>query len=390
MRPRMIAAGVLLVFGAAMLAYAISQFLSPDVDWMTVEAGSGQGGTCAGEFTFLYRPDSAAERRAVTQLYTGLCRTAYEQFNHLEPFEGVNNVYAINRHPNEALTVDRVLYDAFAQVVESGSRLLYLGPVYARYGNLFFCGDDSQLADFDPALSEEVAREYREIATFANDPEMIRLELLDGNQIRLVVAQEYLAYAERAEIEDFIDFDWTSNAFIADYLARELTAQGYTRGALTSYDGFIRNLDGSGRNYSLSLYDRREESIRAAAVLEYTGPMSAVILRDYPLGQLDALHYYELRSGEIRTPYLDPADGLNKNAVHNLVCYSGDSGCGEMALKIAPIYIADSLRVEALEHLAAEGIESIRFEDGMICPTDPGATLTHLYESDGVRYTLEK
>lgn len=383
---RLIAAAVLLVFGAAMLAYAFMQLMSPEDGWMEVEAGAGS--SCAGEFTFFYLPGNAAERRAVTAAYTELCRTAYEQFNELESFEGVSNIYAINRSPNVPLTVDRALYGAFSAAAESGSRLLYLGPVYSRYGNVFYCEDDVQLADFDPAVSEDVAREYRELAAFAGDPEMIRIELLGDNRIELVVAEEYLAYAEQAEIENFIDFAWMRNAFIADYLAEELTARGYTHGVLASYDGFIRNLDGSGTGYSLSLYDRQGQSVYQAGVMAYTGPMSVVMLRDYPLSEQDRMHYYELRSGEIRTPYLDPADGRNKNAVHNLVCYAQDRSCGELAMKTAPVYIADALQVEALERLAAEGIESIRCEDWVIYSTDPDAVFSRLYENDGVRYTV--
>lgn len=383
---RLIAAVVLLLFGAALLAYAFMQLMTPEDGWMEVEAGAGT--SCAGEFTFFYLPADAAERRAVTAAYTELCRTAYEQFNEVESFEGVSNICAINRSPNEPLTVDQALYGAFSTAAESGSRLLYLGPVYRRYGNVFFCEDDVQLADFDPALSEDVAREYREIAAFANDPEMIRIELLGDNRIELVVAEEYLAYADRAEIESFIDFGWMRNAFIADFLAEELTARGFTHGALISYDGFVRNLDDSGTAYSLSLYDRQEQGVYLAAVMEYTGPMSAVVLRDYPLSDLDRMHYYELRTGEIRTPYLDLADGQNKNAIHDLVCYARDKSCGELALKIAPVYIAGALQVEALERLAAEGIESIRCEDWVIYPTDPDAVFSQLYENGEVRYTV--
>ena len=385
---RLLAAGVLLAIGIALLTYAVTRLLSPEAEWMNIQANTSNGTTCAEEFTFLYHPHDTADRKAVTLLYTELCRTAYEQFHELEAFEGVNNIYAINRCPNEPLVVDKVLYDALAAVAESGSRLLYLGPVYARYGNLFFCESDEQLVDFDPAISEDVAQEYREIAAFASDPEMIRVELLGDSQVELVVSAEYLAYADREGIEGFIDFAWTRNAFITDYLAEELMARGYTQGVLTSYDGFVRNLDGSGNGYSLQLYDRLGQTVYPAVTMEYTGPMSIVTLRDYPIGELDAMHYYELRSGEIRTPYLDPMDGLNKNAAHNLVCYAQGKSCGELALKAAPAYIGGALQVEALERLAAEGIESIRFEDGVIYPTDSETVFSQLYENDSVRYTV--
>lgn len=387
---RLIAAAVLLVFGAAMLAYAFMRLVSPENGWVQIKAGSSEGVSCAGEFTFFYFSNGAAERRAVTAAYTELCRTAYEQFYELESFEGVNNICAINRSPNEPLTVDRALYDALSTVVESGSRLIYLGPVYARYGNVFSCQDDVFLEDFDPALSEDVAREYREIAAFACDPEMIRIELLGDNRIELVVAEEYLAYADRGGIENFIDFAWMRNAFIADYLAQELTARGFTRGALTSYDGFVRCLDGSGEEFSLQLYDRRGESVYAAAVMRYQGPMSIVSLRDYPLSEQDKGRFYQLRSGEIRTPYLDPADGLCKSAVSDLVCYAGDRGCGEILLEMAPVYIAGDFRKDELARLAKDGIASVYCEEGVIYPSDPQLTLAQVYDNGQTRYSVAR
>lgn len=368
---RLIAAGVLLVFGAAMLAYAFGQLLSPEEEWITVEGSSSAGASSAEEFSFLYRPGSGdrpytADRKAVTVLYSQLCREAFQLFHNMEAFEGVTNIYTINRRPNEVLEVAPALYEAFAAVERSGSRALYLGPVYERYSNLFFCWDDSLLVDFDPRLSPEVAQEYREYAAFANDPQAVRLELLGENRIRLFISQEYLEYAEREGIENFIDFAWMRNAFIADYMAGELTAQGYTHGVLASYDGFIRCLDSSGEDYSLSIYDQKEGAAYTAAMMRYRGPKSIVCLRDYPINELDERRFYRLRSGEVRTPYVDIADGMCRNSVSGLTGYAGDKGCGEILLEMMPVYIADVLQEDALEALAEKGINFVYCENETI------------------------
>ena len=252
---RLITAGVLLVLGLGLLAYAVLQLLTPETGWTEIEAGASVGTSCGEDFTFFYYAPTSAERRAVSTQYTQLCRSAYQMFHSGEEFEETGNVRTINLHPNQTVKVEPGLYRALEVMERSGSRLLYLGPVYDRYDDLFFCVDDSQIVDFDPRLNEDIAQEYREIAAFARDPEAVRIELLGDNQVRLYVSTEYLAYAGREEIDDFIGFSWTANAFIADYLAQELTALGYTRGTLTSYDGFIRNLDGSGTEYSVQLYD---------------------------------------------------------------------------------------------------------------------------------------
>ena len=385
---RLITAGVLLVLGLGLLAYAVLQLLTPETGWTEIEAGASVGTSCGEDFTFFYYAPTSAERRAVSTQYTQLCRSAYQMFHSGEEFEETGNVRTINLHPNQTVKVEPGLYRALEVMERSGSRLLYLGPVYDRYDDLFFCVDDSQIVDFDPRLNEDIAQEYREIAAFARDPEAVRIELLGDNQVRLYVSTEYLAYAGREEIDDFIGFSWTANAFIADYLAQELTALGYTRGTLTSYDGFIRNLDGSGTEYSVQLYDCQGQTVYPAAVMSIRGPAGMVCLRDYPINDRDLNRFYEMEDGEIRTPYLDPEDGLCKSSVPNLVCYAGDKGCGEILIRMAPVYIANSFEKEALKQLAAEGVQSMRCENGVIYPTEAGAVLTQLYEKDGVRYTV--
>lgn len=387
---RLIAAAVLLIFGAAMLTYAFMQLLSPEEEWITVEGNSGAGASSAEEFTFLYHPGSGdrsytADRKGVTSLYAQLCRESFQVFHSTETFEGVTNICTINRRPNEVLEVAPALYEAFAAAERSGSRALYLGPVYERYSGLFSCGDDSMLADFDPRLSPEVAQEYREYVAFANDPQAVRMELLGENRVRLFVSREYLEYAGQEGVERFIDFAWMSNAFIADYMARELTAQGYTRGVLASYDGFIRCLDGSGENYSLSVYDQKEGTVYTAAVLSYRGPKSIVCLRDYPVSDLDQSRFYRLRTGEIRTPYVDIADGLCRNAVSNLTGYAGDKDCGEILLEMLPVYIADALQEDALEALAEKGIDFVYCGDGTICASEGRTVFSQMDETYHVK-----
>lgn len=392
---RLILVAALLVVGGAALAYGFWQLMTPQSEWITVEAETSAGATCAEDFVFLYHlgggeQSFTAERKAVTAAYTQLCREAFEQFHNQMEFEGVNNLYAINRHPNEELTVGRALYNAFAAVERSGNRAIYLGPVYDRYESIFACEDDVQIVDFDPRVSPEVAREYADYAAYANDPASVRVELLGENRICLRVSEAYLAYAQQEGIESFIDFSWMRNAFIADYLADELAARSYGRGALSAYDGFMRNLDSSGLEYSLQLYALHEGTVYPAALMNYKGPLSAVSLRDYPNSEADQVRFYQLRTGEIRTPYLDPADGLCRSAVHDLTCYARDKSCGEVLLSMLPVYIADSFRPEALEALAAEGIQSVYCENGVICPSDADIVLTQLFESKEMRFTVSQ
>ena len=382
---RLIAAVVFLVLGGAALAYSFMQMLSPESGWQTIEASTSEGANCGDEFVFLYELgageiSASAESKAVSRLYSDACGRLFQVFHTLESFEGMTNLRDVNLHPNETLTVDEVLYRAFETVQRYGDRTVYLGPVYERYNGLFHCTDDSQLPDFDPYLSEEVRAEYEAAAAFANDPEAVDLRLLGDNQVCLYVSEEYLAYARQWGIERYLDFGWLTNAFAIDYLAQVLTENGYTNGTVSSYDGFVRNLDSRGLDYALNLYDFSDGRIYPAGVMSYRGPRSMAYLRDYPISGDDRRRMYLLETGEVRTGYLSTVDGRCRSAAHDLLAWSDGLGCAELALRLAPIYVADTLDVPALEALADSGIQSVRMENRVICGTEADLTLTDLCE----------
>lgn len=391
-RRRLIAVVLLLLLGGAALAYGVFQLLTPESGWQAIKTNASAGVTCADEFVFLYELGSGGaaaqvEGKAVAALYSQACRKAYQLFSTVESFEDVTSLRDLNLHPNETLTVDDALYQAFEAVQRHGDRTIYLGPVYARYGSLFYCEDDVELVDFDPYLSDEVREEYGAYAAFARDPGAIDLRLLGGNQMRLEVSEEYLAFAQQEGVERFLDFGWLRNAFVVDYLADLMAENGYTHGTISSLDGFSRNLDGRELTYSQNVFDLADDAVYLAGTMEYRGPMSIVYLRDYPLNDTDSQWIYQLKGGELRTNYLSPEDGLCKSAVHDLICYSETVGCAEVALQVASIYVAETLDIQELEALAETGIHSIRCEDRAIMGTDPGLTVTKLYDEGGVRYT---
>lgn len=392
---RLAAAVVLLVVGVAALVYSLMSFLSADAGWTEIEAEGGQELNCADDFVFLYllgagETSPRTEKRALTLIYTEATETAYRLFTNDVGYEGVNNIYNINHHPNEVLQVEEPLYQAFSLMESFGNRSLYLAPVYSRYDNIFYCTEDSQLVYYDPFLSEEIAAEYRAYAEWAGNQEAVELRLLGENRVELYVSEAYLDFAEEQGIEDYIDFYWMKNAFIADYLAQVLTDNGFTRGSISSYDGFSRNLDrDSGTIYSFNIYDRVGQDIYPAAVMDYSGPKSIVCLRDYPMTSRDFHYYYELANGEVRTPYLDIRDGLPKSAEDSLVCYSAEAGCAEVLLHMLPVYIGEVFEQEALASLAEEGIWSVYCNDDVIYYTESMLMLGNLYQGDDRTYTAE-
>lgn len=418
-KQRFVAVIVCLLVASAAFIYALNGLMSNDSGWTGVEASSSAETNCGDDFIFQYYigaagVDATAERKALTLLYTDIMVKAYELFHNDESFEGVTNVYEINQHPNETLEVDPVLYDAFEKIAESGRRELYLAPVYLEYKNLFFCNDDSETVNYDAVQNPEVAQYFKEVADFAGNPEMVDMKLLGNNQVMLYVSEEYLAYAEENYIEDYIDFSWMQNAFIIDYAAEELAAKGYTLGYLTSYDGFTRNLDsssaGSGvadssstgsdagndtadgssgdRTYSFNIYDREENTIYPAGVMNYSGAISIVRLHNYVMSDKDD-HYYEFQNGDTRTSYISIEDGLCRSAVNDMITYSKEAGCAEVLLETIPVYITDSLDTEAVKEIAAQDVDAIYCDNHTVYYTDNNIDISDLYDKDGIAYTKE-
>lgn len=389
---RVIAAVLFLLIGVGLLIYCFMTFMTPQTGWTVIEANRTVND--GSEFIFQYNlgasgMPAASENRAVTLLYNETAGKAYRLFHESESFDDVVNVGDINRYPNRELEIDEALYNAFEAFERCGSRYLYLAPVYNRYDDVFLCFDDSQLADFDPLTSDEVREEFKKTAAFAGDPEAIDLQLLGDNKIKLFISEEYLKFAEEEGITDFIGFSWFRNAFEIDYIADAFIANGYTFGSISSYDGFVRNMDASGTDYSINVFDRHDGMVYQSAVMQYRSEKSIVYLRSFPMNSLDVMRFYQLQSGELRVPYLDIKDGMPRYSTDNLVCYSTEKGCGEILLEMLPVYISEDFSPGELNKLKDEGVYSIFCENLTVKYNESDLVLSNLYESDGIAYRKE-
>ncbi|MEZ3462551.1 MAG: hypothetical protein K1W23_10460 [Lachnospiraceae bacterium] len=383
---------VLILIGAGALVYALMSFLTVKAGWTTIGTSSSEA-DCSDEFIFQYylgagELSPTAENKAVRTLYTEASRTAYQLFHTSQGFDGVHNLYYINQHPNEAIEVDEVLYQAFSLMERYGNRAIYLAPVYVQYSNLFGCNDDAETASFDPRQNDEIAEYFAEVISFAGDEDAVDIRLLGDHRIELYVSDAYMDYASEIGFSEYIDFYWMKNAFIADYIADTMKENGFVLGSISSYDGFIRNLDDvSGSEYAFNLFDRNGTTVYQAGVMRYDHAVSIVYLRNYPANNsLDWQHYYTFRNGEIRTAYVDVADGYCRSVLDDLVTYSSDDSCAEILLRVMPFYIADHFQEERLSLLSQEGVYSIYCEGRAVLYNDPSLVLTDLYDRDGVKY----
>lgn len=354
-RVRLVLTIALIVIAVAAFGFAAYQATRTDTGWQTIDPAANAQTTASTEFTLTYKlgasgMDARSERNALSARYTAALDAASRAVSNVS-VASCSNVYYLNRHVNETVAVDPILYNALATVADAGSRYIYLAPIFAQYDGLFQCTADYETADYDPYQNDALRAEFAQAAAFAADPQAVGIELLGDNRVKLTVSEAYRAFAQEHAITDFVDFYLLENAFIIDYTAEELIGAGFVYGTISSYDGYSRTLGDAGDAYALNLNCRVGNTVYAAAVMEHTGALASVTVRNYPMTALDSLHYYSFETGEIRTPYIDAADGLSKTACGELVCFSRTQGCAAIGLALLPLYSTDTLDLAALRAL---------------------------------------
>ncbi|MBQ8768215.1 MAG: hypothetical protein IJZ15_00985 [Oscillospiraceae bacterium] len=371
--------------------YGFSELFGLEPGWREIKVSSGTL-NCSEDFALLYNYVDAADvsatvqNKRLTALYTKATEDAYQLFNNEYASDELHNIRYVNEHINQEITVEPALYDALSAIVESGNRSIYLAPAYAQYNQLFVCENDAEAAQYDPQAQPDTKAYIAEIAGFANDPQMIDIQLLGDQRIKLQVAQAYLTFIEENEIAYLLDFSWMTNAFIADYIADILIGEGFTNGYLASYDGFTRNLCDSGQTFELNVFHRVGNDILIPATLSYPGGNSLVAMRDFPINETDRWHYYAFEDGRIASLLLDPADGTEKSAVSSMISYSKSAGCAQILLSVAPLFIADDLDAEQLDALTEEGIYTVYPEGNSVYTNDESLTLKLFENYNKINY----
>lgn len=379
---RIVLVVLFLAIGSGFLVYGFMNFLRGDSGWREISVKAGSELNCSEDFTLKYNVGASGvsaggEAKALSLLYTDAAVKGYRLFNIDESFDDLTNLYDVNHHPNEVLTVDPVLYDALKKVSDAGCREIYLGPLYASFENLCTSNDDAIAAQFDPEKNDDAAEEAAAVAAFAQNPDDISLEFSGENQVCLHVSDAYLAYASEMGYSAYVDFFWMKNAFLIDYLANTIRGEGYQLGIISSKDGFVRCLDETGgKSYQYPLYHLSGNEIQSYGVMTYEGPKSIVFFHAYQAGSPDAYRYYQYQDKTMCTPYLSAADGKDHTAASELIVYSGEYGCADTLLAALSDYQAESLSGESLKTLASQKIYSVWFENNEIQTTDEKFSVT--------------
>lgn len=380
----------------ALVAFTVFLFrlLYTEPGWRVIGT-EGDGKDLGNEFVFNYNlgqngKDATAELRHLQGVYRNASSLAYRLFDSAETYEGFGNLALINQSVGKEVQVAAELYRALALLEEMESRLLFLGPVYEEYENNFFGDVPYPMDHLDPYHNAEFAAHLQKLAAYAQDPAHVSLTLLGDNRVRLDVSAEYSAYLAENSLSRPLHFGWMRNAFAVDLMAEKLIEAGHTSGYLASYDGFTRNLDTSGMEYSVNIFDRVGETVYPAARVSYTAATAFVYLRDYPLSKQDISHYHALTAGGTVHPYVDIETGLYKTSLHNVVSYSHTESCAEVLLSIAPYFIGEHFSPADVTTLTDGGIYTVWCEDFTVFYNGPTIALDKYYSEGGITYTSQK
>ena len=358
--PRIIAIVALILIAAMAFAYGANKLISGESGWRDVEVRSEKGYTCADDFRFVYNigvsgVSANTEYKKLSSLYTSAMEEIYYALDEKSVHDGAKNLAYVNQHPNEETEIDPLLYKALESFSEDRKKLLYLAPIYYDYGDLLDSESDEEAREYDPYENDSVKEYFAEVSAFINSGTDIKLELLGDNKVLLSVSDESKAFATEYGIKCYLDFYWLKNAVIIDHIADEMISAGFTRGYITSYDGYTRFF--GNETLSADIVVRENSKLTVAATLNTKSKMSVVYLRNYIMYEGEKYNCYTYENGASRTRYISAADGLCRCAADMLVLYSENNSCFDIALSASEIFIADELDETSLKTL--ENINTI-------------------------------
>ena len=389
-KPRLILTIVFFIIAIIAITYGVISMNSTDDGWRNVEVSSKLDGSCIPEIAFQYNLGASGvaagvEYRELSKVYTEAADNATKFFNN-RYYVDTSNLRTLNDSPNSDVAVAQELYDALKLLSDSGRREMFYAPYYDEYTSLFLCVDENEAYNFDPKRNPEVEQYINSLSAYVGDENHVSLTFGENNTLRLNVSDEYLAFAEEYGITSYVDLYWMKNAFVVDYIAEKLMENGFYFGSLSTFDGYVRNLDkGSGYIYGFNLYNKVGDTVNPAAIMSYAGQISLVNYRSYPMTDLDAPYYTEDADGNTLSKYIG-GNGYPTSATGSLVMFSREKSCAEILVRTMEYYLADALDATEVENIPE--ISCVYCEDSKVVTnsTDEKISFDSFYDG----YTLEK
>ena len=383
---RIAAVVILIAIGIILIVSAAVNLFGRSAGYVEIEA---DGSVFSDFFTFNYdigasgvsaSADYRVAREAYTELLDEYCRLFSSDFTYSEVF----NIAYINAHPGEDIKVDPVLYSALQKMESEGEGWHYLGISLEIYDALFSSDGDGYAAQQDPTKNEELKAINLNACEFARDRSAVKLSFFEDNTVRLDVSEEYASFALNHNFSRYIDLGIFENAFIVDAIADSLISKGLTLGAISSYDGYTRNLDTREMKYSFAFYAKSGEIIYPVCSVNYKGSIATYTARTYPVGSNDVLDYYMYSTGESAHRFIDSVTGAYKNSVDDILLASAAQNCSSLALAAYSTLVSDSFDEANLIGVSAAWLEgeTVRYIGDDISLSSP-------YSGENINFLIE-
>ena len=357
-----------------------------DTGWYNVECIEGQ--TDANNFRLsCYYNDGKKENanlnKAITKLYTQLCNKAYALFHETRTSDLIVNLKDINSNPNEDIRVESDLYNVFKTILDNDSKVIYYGPVYDTYSNLFSADSDIQAKESDPYYSTKVKDFFDEVSSYVTN-DKVKVVLKENNVLRLEVSDDYLTYCNENGITNFVSFNYLHNAITVDFIADKLIEANVSDFRIYSYDGYYRSYyknDSLSDSYFMRTY--YNDYIIPEAKINFKKSTTFVEFKTFPISAGEDSYLYENK--KFAHHFLND-ECLYTSCCESLLLYKNESASTlDLLLKGTKIFTGSTLDVNGLKAIA----NFVYNEGNVVKYNDASLEMTDLFDKDGMTFTKE-
>lgn len=384
---RIVTVVIAFIIGITALIYGFTSLLGGESGYQKINVGDDNA-YMANDLSFSYNigvnPNRTnTELKDLINLYSDYVEYSYKLLDPYNEYENVNNVYYLNKHPNEVIKVEPILYNSLKEISDKGMLYYtYLEPLYYQTTSIIL-GKEEGLDDYSPLHNKDVRNYYDEIYRYIVNSS-ISLEIFDDYMVRLNVNNEYLNYINTNKIDYIFSFGYLKNSVMVDYIASSLITKGFTYGIISSNDGYTRILgDNDEFNYSILDYNKRSY---IACRGSFKGEYAIVNLRNYNYYSNENERIFSYND-ELYSYYINE-NGEYLNTRKSLIMYKNNGACLNVALNMLDLFFND-YNSDKISNLATNKIYTIYCNNFKINYNDNNLKLSNFETADGNKYVEE-
>lgn len=235
------------------------------------------------------------------------------------------NIYDINEHINEEVTIDSRLYsilqDAYNKTMNSDNYSLFAIPLYSFWYQSFAFSDLDSKVDRDPVNSVISTEFLHNVSLYIHDTNHIDLEFLADYKVKLKVSEAYQNFLKEEELPpSYMGLNILRDSYILDRITTIIKEKGYTKGFIENSDGLSIALGGIEYTYGFKNLD-----LTTIGYVDLPSPISISSLRRYDFKTSSVSNYYQFEKDGVtyyRSIYIDTNTGVNNNAYLYSTIYS--------------------------------------------------------------------